>query len=142
MILKVHLLSPTAKLPIRSKPGDAGFDLSVDNQEGIIHHLNSHLIVTGVSIEIPEGYYGRVAPRSGLARKYNLDVLAGVVDSSYRGEILVQLINFGYEPFRYGPGDRIAQLIITKIETPQIEVVDYLSITERGAQGHGSTGTQ
>ena len=87
-------------------------------------------------------YYGRIAPRSGLAYKYGVDILAGVCDSDYRGEIKVIMVNHGRECFRYSKGDRIAQLIIEKITTPPVEVVEELDSTERGEGGLGSTGVK
>jgi dUTP pyrophosphatase len=95
---------------------------------------------TGLSVAIPEGFYGRIAPRSGLALRAGIDVLAGVVDCDYRGELLCVLINHGDDPFSVMPGDRIAQLIIEPIATPRAEWVDELSRTLRDQGGFGSTG--
>ena len=96
---------------------------------------------TGVFMEIPEGYYGRIAPRSGLAHNHGIDVLAGVVDSSYRGEIRVVLFNTDKEePFQIQAGDRIAQIIIEKHYNFEFVEVEDLSETARGADGFGSTG--
>lgn len=99
------------------------------------------MIPTGISMAISSGYYARIAPRSGLALKHGIDVGAGVVDSDYRGQVQVILFNHTDEPFFVAPGDRIAQLIITKIETPEIEeITGDLPETLRGADGFGSTG--
>lgn len=89
---------------------------------------------------IPSGYYGRVAPRSGLAVKHFIDVGAGVIDEDYRGPLGVVLFNHGQNDFAVKKGDRIAQLLLEKIATPDIEVVEDLDETERGAGGFGSTG--
>ena len=100
-------------------------------------------VPTGVHVKIPKGYYGRIAPRSGLAYKYGIDVLAGVIDSDYRGEIKVIVLNTGEAYFDIEDGDRIAQLIIEKIAIPDLFVVghiDDLGSTDRGEKGFGSTG--
>merc|ERR1719440_795914 len=89
---------------------------------------------------IPEGLYGRVAPRSGLAVKKGLDVGAGVVDADYRGNVGVVLFNYTDEDFTAEPGMRIAQLVLTRIETPEVQEVQDLDATQRGAGGFGSTG--
>jgi dUTP pyrophosphatase len=96
-------------------------------------------IRTGLSVAIPHGFYGRIAPRSGLALKNGIDILAGVVDSDYRGEVLCILINNGESDFRIQVHDRIAQLIIEKILTPQPEWAADLDKTTRGDKGFGSS---
>lgn len=135
--------SPDAKVPSKANPLDAGFDLSaVENY--IIAPNAMQMVDTGIIIEIPNDCYARVAPRSGLAAKHGIDVLAGVVDCTYRGCIKVILINHGSNPFQVQKGDRIAQLIFEKIYTPtHMEVVSSvadLQSTNRGADGFGSTG--
>ena len=95
---------------------------------------------TGISISIPRGYYGRVAPRSGLALRDGIDVLAGVIDAGYRGEVGVILINFGDKSFAFRKGDRIAQLIIEKCHEVEWQEVDELNGTARGDDGFGSSG--
>jgi dUTP pyrophosphatase len=141
-MIKFNKLHPSAKAPKRSNPTDAGADLfSIEKQ--VIQPLERKLISTGIAIEIPEGYYGRIAPRSGLAIKNGIDVLAGVVDSEYRGEIKIVLYNGDKSnSFFVEPGDRIAQLIIERHYNFEfVEVVEELSNTDRGAGGFGSTGT-
>ena len=91
-------------------------------------------------MEIPIGYYGRVAPRSGLAFKNGIDTLAGVIDAGYRGEIAVIIINHGKEDFKIEKGNRIAQMIFEKIDQAEFEEVEELNITERGDGGFGSSG--
>jgi dUTP pyrophosphatase len=98
------------------------------------------VISTGIAVAVPEGCYGRIAPRSGLAAKHGIDVLAGVVDRSYRGALLVVLLNTGSDAVRLDHGERIAQLIIERCETPAVELVEDLDATERGANGFGSSG--
>jgi len=99
------------------------------------------LIPIGIAIKMPDGVYGRVAPRSGLAVKKGIHVGAGVIDPDYRGEIHVLLFNNGKEPFEISIGDRIAQLILEKFEFHEILLVDSLSNeTDRGSGGFGSTG--
>jgi dUTP pyrophosphatase len=141
MIIKINKTNPEAKIPKRANPTDAGADLfSLDKH--IIQPLERKIISTGITLDIPEGYYGRIAPRSGLAVKNGVDVLAGVVDSSYRGEIKVVLYNSDKgNTFFIEPGDRIAQIIIEKHYNFEfLEVVEELSQTNRGEGGFGSTG--
>jgi dUTP pyrophosphatase len=112
--IKIKLLNEDAKIPTRANLTDAGADLySSENVE--IDTGCRKLISTGIFLEIPEGYYGRIAPRSGLAVKNGIDTLAGVIDSSYRGEVKVALLNTDKDfSFHIKKGDRIAQLIIEK----------------------------
>ena len=100
------------------------------------------LVKTGLSISMPTGCYGRIAPRSGLALKKFIDVGAGVVDEDYRGELGVVLFNFGEEDFKINMGDKIAQLIFERIKTPTIVETDDLEETGRGKKGFGSTGVK
>lgn len=143
---KVFLRSATAKLPTRGSASAAGYDLYSSENSHVPAH-GQGLIATDVSIVIPEGYYGRVAPRSGLAVKHGIHTGAGVIDSDYRGELKIVLFNFGSEDFIIKQGDRIAQLILEKITTPAItqlnekEWEEELN-TERGESGFGSTGKQ
>jgi len=141
MIVKFNKLSDSAKVPSRANPTDAGADI-YSIEQCIIQPLERKAISTGIRMEIPEGYYARIAPRSGLAVKNGIDILAGVVDSSYRGEIKVVLYNSDKSnSFFVNPGDRIAQLIIEKhYNFDLIEVVEELSDTDRGSGGFGSTG--
>lgn len=99
------------------------------------------VVKTDIQVELPEGCYGRVAPRSGLAVKNFIDVGAGVIDEDYRGNVGVVLFNHSDVDFPVAKGDRIAQLICERIFYPTIEEVDDLSDTKRGAGGFGSTGT-
>ena len=137
--LKFLRLDPAAKLPTRGIAHAAGLDLC--SIEDVTLEAGARAAVrTGLSVAIPEGFYGRVAPRSGLAVNYGLDVLAGVIDSDYRGEIICALVNHGRERFVIEAGQRIAQLIIESIITPEPAWADSLDETARGAGGFGSTG--
>jgi len=157
--IKINKLHKSAILPTRANDSDAGYDLYAI-QDMIVGPMDKAIVPTGISIEIPKGYYGRVAPRSGLAVKNGIDVLAGVIDSGYRGEIGVVLMNLNlpeilfnnnrkssaYESafgsknkFSISKGDRIAQLIIEKCHDIQW-VEQGLSDSERGEGGFGSSG--
>ncbi|KHG25298.1 Deoxyuridine 5'-triphosphate nucleotidohydrolase -like protein [Gossypium arboreum] len=138
-LLKVKKLSEKAVLPSRGSPLAAGYDLS-SATDTKVPARGKALIPTDLSIAIPEGTYGRVAPRSGLAWKHSIDVGAGVIDADYRGPLGVILFNHSDVDFEVKVGDRIAQLIIEKIMTPDVLEVDDLDSTTRGAGGFGSTG--
>lgn len=140
--MRIKLLNDKAKIPCRAHPTDAGADL-FSTENCIISSGERRPVSTGISLEIPEGYYGRIAPRSGLAAKNGIDVLAGVLDSSYRGEVKVILLNTDQSDqgdFEIKAGDRIAQLIIEKHYNFDFEVVDSLEETTRSLGGFGSTG--
>lgn len=139
MMLLVRRLDPNAKLPARATAQSVGYDLHAI-EAVTIPPLVQKVIRTGIACVIPEGCYGRVAPRSGLAVKKGVDVLAGVIDPDYRGEIMVCLVSFHTEAVTIEPGDRIAQLIIERCETPTVVEVSEVAETERGASGFGSTG--
>jgi dUTP pyrophosphatase len=137
--LRFMRLHAQARLPTRGSRDAAGVDLySIESVR--IPARGRASVRTGLAVAIPVGFYGRVAPRSGLAVKHGLDVLAGVIDSDYRGEILCALINHGDEPFEIEAGMRIAQLIIESIVLMEPVWSDDLSETERGSGGFGSTG--
>ena len=133
------LLHSDAKLPSRSNPGDVGYDLaSVESLT--IPPWGKAIVPTGVSIAIPEDTYARIAPRSGLAAKHSIHVGAGVVDSGYRGELKVILFNLSGDEFSLSAGDRIAQIIVTQIATPDVVQVEILPDSVRGESGFGSSG--
>jgi dUTP pyrophosphatase len=136
--LKFVKLHPAAKLPTRGSKYAAGLDLySIDDVT--IPAGERALVRTGLSVAVPLGFYGRVAPRSGLAVEYGVDVLAGVIDSDYRGEIICVLINHGKETIHLEAGRRVAQLVLESIITPQAEWADRLDETDRGSSGFGSS---
>ena len=137
--LRIKKLDPNAQLPVRSSPGAAGYDLH-SSEAHVIMPGKRAVVATGISLVLPSGVYGRVAPRSGLAVKNGLQVGAGVVDPDYRGELKVVLFNHDANPFVIKPGYRIAQLVLERFETPDIEEIETMDSTERGEGGFGSTG--
>jgi dUTP pyrophosphatase len=126
-------------LPSRGSSFAAGLDIC-SIEDLIIEPHQRATARTGLAVAIPHGFYGRVAPRSGLAVKHGLDVLAGVIDSDYRGELCCVLYNTGDAAFELPAGSKICQLIIEKIITPKATWVADLDETARGAGGFGSTG--
>ncbi|KZT35564.1 dUTP diphosphatase [Sistotremastrum suecicum HHB10207 ss-3] len=137
--LLIKRLSPNARLPTRGSPLSAGYDLYSAEQK-TIPARGKALVDTQLSIAVPAGTYGRVAPRSGLASKHMIDTGAGVIDADYRGVVFVLLFNHGEKDFIVEEGDRIAQLILEQIRTPEVLEVQDLDETLRGAGGFGSTG--
>lgn len=141
MKIPVVRVDPTYQLPRFAHPGDAGADLH--SVEMLTIGAGEYaLVAAGLSMAIPEGHAGFVLPRSGLAVRTGVTVLnsPGLVDSGYRGELKVALINHGKEAFEIAVGDRIAQLVIMPVSAPDYESVDSLKDTERGSGGFGSTG--
>jgi dUTP pyrophosphatase len=136
--LKFVKLHPSAKLPTRGSGHAAGLDL-YSVEDATIPAGERALVRTGLSVAIPLGFYGRVAPRSGLAVEFGVDVLAGVIDSDYRGEIICVLINHSKETIHLEAGRRVAQLVLESIITPQAEWADRLDETDRGSGGFGSS---
>ncbi|XP_010539067.1 PREDICTED: deoxyuridine 5'-triphosphate nucleotidohydrolase [Tarenaya hassleriana] len=136
---KVKKLSDKAVVPKRASPLSAGYDLS-SAMETKVPARGKALVPTDLSIAVPEGTYARIAPRSGLAWKHSIDVGAGVIDADYRGPVGVILFNHSDVDFEVKSGDRIAQLIIEKIVTPEVMEVEDLDSTVRGEGGFGSTG--
>lgn len=139
MSLCVKRLTKDAIIPTRGSDASVGYDL-YSTDEIIIPPTHRALVGTSVAILMPNGVYGRVAPRSGLAVKNGIHVGAGVVDPDYTGEIMVVLFNHGDKDFEVKKGDRIAQLILEKCETPRVEEIGFLEETDRGSGGFGSTG--
>jgi len=131
------------QIPAYATPFSSGLDLCSSSIEPIEIPPNQYrLIPTNIVLELPEGYEAQVRPRSGLALNYGITVLnsPGTIDSDYRGEIKVLLINFGQKPFIINFGDRIAQLIVSKYEKIELVYTEDLSPTKRGSGGYGSTG--
>jgi deoxyuridine 5'-triphosphate nucleotidohydrolase len=137
--LRVQLLSPFGKAPVRASASAAGYDLCAA-YDGSVPKRGKALLKTDIAIAVPHGTYGRVAPRSGLTLKNGIDVGAGVIDEDYRGNVGVILFNHSDEDFSVKAGDRIAQLILEKIEVAEVNVCETLEDTARGAGGFGSTG--
>lgn len=132
-------------LPTYATSQSAGMDLRANIDQPItLKPMERMLVPTGLHIALPEGYEAQVRPRSGLALKHGITVLntPGTVDADYRGEIKVLLINFSTEDFVVNAGERIAQMVITRHEQAQFELVEELDETERGAGGYGHTGVK
>jgi dUTP pyrophosphatase len=139
--LPVRRLRPDAQVPTRAYAGDAGIDLAACERVELAPGERA-LVSTGLAIAIPEGYAGYVQPRSGLATKHGISIVntPGLVDSGYRGELLVNLLNTDpREPFVVEPGMRIAQLVVLAVPDVDPVEVDELPDSERGARGFGSS---
>ena len=139
MQIKVKKLHTDAKLPTFAHDTDAGMDLYTV-EDFTIHPGEHKTIKTGVAIVFPEGYAALVWDKSGIAQKRHLKTVGGVFDTDYRGEYLIGLYNFGKEPQSFSVGDKIAQLLIQKVEHPTILEVTELDATPRGTGAFGSTG--
>ena len=153
IIVPVKKLHPDAVLPSYQSDGAAGMDLCPIEDcrilprgrhvfDGIVYYGAPRLIGTGIAVAIPPGFEGQIRPRSGLAVKHGVTVLnsPGTIDSDYRGEVKVLLINLGSEPFVIKRGDRIAQIVFAPVARAGLQQVDDLDATARGAAGFGSTG--
>ena len=138
-VLRFQQLDPRAILPARGSAFSAGLDIC-SIEDLVIQPHQRATARTGLAVAIPHGFYGRVAPRSGLAAKHGLDVLAGVIDSDYRGELGCLLYNTGDAAITLSAGSKICQLIIEKIIAPKAVWSNELDETARGAGGFGSTG--
>lgn len=141
--LPVVRLDPEATLPAYAKPGDAGLDLRASTDVTLAPGGGRGLVPTGVAVAIPDGYAGFVQPRSGLALTHGVTCLntPGLIDSGYRGELKVLLVNTDpTDPFEVRRGERIAQLVIQRVEHATLVEVDELPETERGEGGFGHTG--
>lgn len=136
----IALIDVSATVPEQARQWDAGYDLFSTSAKTIIEPGDRAGFNTGVAVAIPDGYVGYVKPRSGLAANYGIDVLAGVIDSGYRGEVRVILLNTGKVPADIGNGDKIAQLVVQPVASVQFTVVEALEDSERGDGGFGSTG--
>lgn len=141
-ILKVTMTCDNAVLPVRGSKDAAGWDLHAA-ESCSLKPGERRVISSGIAAEIPGGYFGSIRPRSGLAVKHGIDTMAGVIDSDYRGEIGVVLINHGDSDFSIVIGDRIAQMIIQRHHTGDMPLmaVNELDDSRRGDKGFGSTGT-
>lgn len=146
----VKLVQPGARMPSKMTVGSAGFDLYAAESLEIPPtrcrpdgqaEVGRALVSTGIVIELPPGTVGRVASRSGLSVKANVEVGAGWIDSDYRGIVMVELKNFGSKPYKIERGDRIAQLVVLPIVDVELSPVTDTKMTSRGVGGFGSTGT-
>ncbi|KAK4217675.1 putative deoxyuridine 5-triphosphate nucleotidohydrolase [Rhypophila decipiens] len=138
--LQVEKITDKARIPTRGSADAAGYDLSAAHKT-TIPARGRGLVDTDLKISVPAGAYGRIAPRSGLAVKNGIQTGAGVIDADYRGPVKVLLFNHSDEDFQVTEGQRIAQLILERIYTPEVVVVEKLEESVRGAGGFGSTGT-
>ena len=140
-VLRVQRLRPDAHLPKRATPSSTGYDLYACLNEDLVVGQEPTLVPTGIAIEAPPGYDLQVRPRSGLSSK-GVQVTFGTIDSDYRGEVLVTMYVLPYrQPHTIRPGDRIAQLVIARTAEVVFEETEGLSASQRGAGGHGSTGS-
>ncbi|MCD8211086.1 MAG: dUTP diphosphatase [Prevotella sp.] len=143
-VLKIKKLKEDTRIPTKAHPTDAGFDLYADIQQPIsIGAFKNEKIGTGVAIELEEGTFGMIVARSGLATKYGIrpSNCVGIIDSDYRGEVIVPLTNDSAFPYTVNPGDRIAQLIVMPYVKVNLQEEEELEGTIRGAGGFGSTGS-
>lgn len=142
-ILKIEKLEHNKYLPEYQTDGAAGMDLcAAINIPILLRPLERKLIPTGIKIELERGYEAQVRPRSGISIKHGITLVncVGTIDEDYRGEVCVPVINLSNEEYTIQPNERIAQMIIAKIERAKIEVVQSLSETARATGGFGSTG--
>ncbi|MDA8611498.1 dUTP diphosphatase [Candidatus Pacebacteria bacterium] len=139
MQLKIKKLNKDAKVPSFAHHNDAGMDLYCA-EEITIQKDQRVQISTGIALEIPDGYVGLVWDKSGLSHNFGLKIVGGVIDAGYRGEIKIGIINLGDGEHTFNIGDKITQLLIQKVEHPNIVEVEELAEAERGDKGFGSTG--
>lgn len=142
--VEIQILEPNWPVPTYAKPGDAGADLRT-TQDVVLLPGERKIVGTGVAVAIPDGFVGFVHPRSGLAAKKGLSIVntPGTIDSGYRGEIMVALINHDVnETIELSRGDRIAQLVIQEFIAADFLVVEQLPESDRGSDGYGSTGSK
>ena len=145
VISVVRVGSVEMPLPKYQTPGAAGMDVHAATSEPVtLEPLERKMFPTGISVAIPPGFEIQVRPRSGLAAKRGITVIntPGTIDSDYRGEIGIVLVNLSPERAVVEPGDRIAQLVVAKVERARFDLVESLDATGRGAGGYGSTGTR
>ena len=140
-VRRVGNRGPPLELPRYETEGSAGMDLRADEAFSLAPG-ERRLVPTGVAVEIPPGHEGSVRPRSGLAIRHGVGMVnaPGTVDSDYRGELQVILVNHGRDPVSFGRGERIAQMVIAPVVRATLELVEALSDTDRGHGGFGSTG--
>ena len=141
--IKIKKLTPTAITPKRQTDGAAGYDLYIDSAEPIeIPPHSTVMVQSNIAFQIPDGFFGAVYARSGLSTKEGIRpaTCVSVIDSDYRGEIKVVLLNHSNQPQTLQPGERVAQFVITPVLTPAYEEVEELTDTTRGTGGFGSTG--
>lgn len=136
----VMLRTPDAMMPTKAHTTDAGFDI-YSAEDVVIQPKQRKTVCTGISLQMPDNYAGLIWPRSGLSVKKGLDVLAGVIDSGYRGEIMVCLYNTSFEAVKIKHGDKIAQIIFQEVPCVSMIPMATLDSSQRGDNGFGSTDT-
>ena len=139
MKLKVKKVHPEAKLPSYAHPYDAGMDLFA-LEEVTVGVGEIGRVRTGLAVEVPEGYVGLCWDKSGLSMSHGIKVLAGVLDSGFRGELVLAVINLGKEPYTFKKGHKVMQMLVQKVENPEIVEAEELAESVRGKKGFGSTG--
>ena len=139
MLIRFQKILAEAIIPHYAHQGDAGMDI-FSVEEDIIKAGERKNIRTGIKMELPEGFVGLVWDKSGLALKNGIKTMAGVIDAGYRGEIGIVLVNLSGQDYKIEKGQKIAQMLIQKVERAEIEEVEELNETSRGAGGFGSTG--
>lgn len=139
MNIRIQKLRPNAVIPRIAHPGDAGCDLFATETVTLAPGQRGQ-VPTGIALEIPDGYVGLVWDKSGVSHNGGVKTLGGVIDSGYRGEILVGVINLGSEQYAFEAGNKVAQLLIQRVEAPTFEEAEDLAGSSRGAAGFGSTG--
>lgn len=141
--MKIRMISKSGRIPEYKTEGASGMDLKAYlSQPVTLHPMERMLVPTGLYMELPPGYEAQARARSGLAIKHGIGLVNGIgtIDSDYRGELCIPLINWGSEDFVINDGDRIAQLVIARYEKVEVELTDSLEGTERGEGGFGHTG--
>ena len=141
--MKIRMISKSGRIPEYKTEGASGMDLKAYlSQPFTLHPMERMLVPTGLYMELPPGYEAQARARSGLAIKHGIGLVNGIgtIDSDYRGELCIPLINWGSEDFVINDGDRIAQLVIARYEKVEVELTDSLEETERGEGGFGHTG--
>ena len=133
------MLDPGAFAPTRAHPTDAGLDLRAKERIKLWPGMSA-CIDTGVHMELPHGYYGKIESKSGLNVNNDIVSCGGTIDEPYRGSIVVKLYNFGSKAYVFEPGDKVAQIVIQPYIAPELEIVDALSETDRGSDGFGRSG--
>ena len=137
--IKIKRLKPDAVLPSYAHAGDAGMDICA-SEDVHIKKDERMKVPTGIAIQIPEGYVGLGWDKSGLSMNHGLKTLGGVIDAGYRGEIMIGIVNLSNEDYTIGKGHKVAQILIQKVEAPNVQEVEELGDSHRGEKGFGSTG--
>lgn len=143
VIVQIKTTRPKAHIPEYQTSGASGMDLHACLEEPVtLQPLERKLIPTGLKIELPEGFEAQIRPRSGLSIKHGISLIncVGTIDSDYRGEVQVPLVNLSNEPFTIEPDERVAQMVVSSYQKVSWEITEYLSETSRGEGGFGSTG--